>query len=115
METNFQNPVHLSTLSKCFPNKIQKHFQNFWLVGSRARGDFRIQSDVDILIQANIPAEKIAKKLRPSLPIGDRVDTLATYVKSDRTMVKCEHSNRFHFVIISPGEEILFPERIILN
>jgi predicted nucleotidyltransferase len=77
----------LEAVSNRIPRDLRQYANTYWLVGSQARGDAAERSDVDILIETKCAKPgRLLKKIRRSLAPGDRVDTLATYHKSDRDL-----------------------------
>ena len=68
----------IHTVVKCFAEEARKIYgsklQKIILYGSCVRGDFKIDSDVDILVLLNVDSEEINAERKRILDVTDRLD-----------------------------------------
>ena len=68
----------IHTVVKCFAEEARKIYgsklQKIILYGSNVRGDFKIDSDIDILVLLNVDSEEINAERKRILDVTDRLD-----------------------------------------
>ncbi len=68
----------IHTVVKCFAEEARKIYgsklQKIILYGSYVRGDFKIDSDIDILVLLNVDSEEINAERKRILDVTDRLD-----------------------------------------
>ena len=68
----------IHTVVKCFAEEARKIYssklQKIILYGSYVRGDFKIDSDIDILVLLNVDSEEIKEETKRILDVTDRLD-----------------------------------------
>ena len=68
----------IHTVVKCFAEEARKIYgsklQKIILYGSCVRGDFKIDSDIDILVLLNVESEEISAERKRILDVTDRLD-----------------------------------------
>ena len=68
----------IHTVVKCFAEEARKIYgsklQKIILYGSCVRGDFKIDSDIDILVLLDVPSEEISRERKRILNVSDRLD-----------------------------------------
>lgn len=68
----------IRTVVECFAKEARKIYgpklQEIILYGSCVRGDFEVDSDIDVLVLLNVPSEEISMERKRILDVTDRLD-----------------------------------------
>ena len=105
----------IHTVVKCFAEEARKIYgsklQKLILYGSCVREDFKIDSDIDILVLLNVESEEISAERKRILDVTDRLDldydvVLAPVFQSFQIFEKYRNVSVFYQTVQKEGVKI---------
>lgn len=105
----------IHTVVKCFVEEARMIYgsklQKIILYGSCVRGDFKIDSDIDILVLLNVDSEEINAERKRILDVTDRLDleydvVLAPVFQSFQIFEKYRNVSVFYQTVQKEGVKI---------
>lgn len=103
--------IILREIARCADEVFKEELSKVVLYGSYARGDYNAESDIDIMILVDLPAEDISKYKKPlislSSELGLEYDVVITVnIKDTETFNKYSDVTPYYQNIIREGIEI---------